>query len=205
MPVLSRAFKIERDFYTRPDARVVARELLGKILVVVTRDGERASGLVVETEAYLGADDRASHAYGGRRTARTRTMYMTGGTAYVYLVYGLHHQFNVVTGPEGSPHAVLIRAVEPREGIELMRARRAVARDRELTSGPGKLCRALGIDRTYDGADLLGDRVWIEDEGAGVPSAGIASGPRVGIAYAGDDALNPWRYWLVGNDFVSRR
>lgn len=203
---MSRSLKLERDFYTRADARIVARELLGKLLVVAGPGGERTSGRVVETEAYLGASDRASHAYGGRRTPRTRTMFMTGGTAYVYLVYGLHHQFNVVTGPEELPHAVLVRAVEPREGVELMRERRGgVRRDRELTSGPGKLCRALAIDRTFDGADLLGDRVWLEDTGEPIPRAAIASGPRIGIDYAGEDALNPFRYWLKDSEYVSKK
>src|SRR5207237_4224645 len=120
----------------------------------------------VETEAYLGATDTPSHAYGGRRPRRTETMYRLGGMAYVYFVYGMHHQFNVVTGPEGVPHAVLVRAVEPVEGVELMRVRRPLRKDRELTNGPGKLCQALGIERKFDGEDLLGRRVWLEEADA---------------------------------------
>jgi DNA-3-methyladenine glycosylase len=193
-----------RDFYLRADTLLVARELLGKLLVVPDGDGRRVSGRVVEAEAYLGAEDRASHAHGGRRTARTETMYARGGAAYVYLVYGLHHQFNVVTGPEGSPHAVLVRALAPVEGIERMRLRRPVGVERALASGPGKLCRALGIDRTFDGEDLTGARVWLEDDGFRVRPSEVAAGPRVGVAYAAADALRPWRFWLRGSPFVSR-
>jgi DNA-3-methyladenine glycosylase len=197
--------KLERDFYTRADTLRVARELLGKRLVVPAAGGERVSGLVVETEAYLGAGDRAAHSYGGRRTRRTETMYAAGGTAYVFFVYGMHHQFNVVTGPEGLPHAVLVRAVEPDEGVETMRARRPVPQERELTSGPGKLCRALGIDLTFDGEDLTRGRVWLEEAGTTYQSKQIASGPRIGVAYAGEDALKPWRFWVEGNAYVSRK
>ncbi len=196
--------KLAREFYTRADTLAVARDLLGKRLVVPAPAGERVSGRIVETEAYLGAEDAASHSYGGRRTPRTETMYAVGGTAYVYFVYGMHHQFNVVTGPAGLPHAVLVRALEPEEGVEWMRRRRPARADRELTSGPGKLCQALGIDRGFDGADLTGRRVWLEDDGARVLPSEIASGPRVGVAYAGADALLPWRFWLEGNPFVSR-
>ena len=201
-----RPARLGRDFYTRADTLAVARELLGKRLVVPDpATGERVSGRVVETEGYLGVEDRAAHSYGGRRTARTETMYRVGGTAYVFFVYGMHHQFNVVTGPAGWPHAVLVRAVEPDEGVGLMRRRRPVPKERELTSGPGKLCRALGIDLSYDGEDLTGQRVWLEDVGADVPPARVASGPRIGVAYAGEDALKPWRFWIEGNAFVSRK
>src|SRR5215208_3696406 len=165
-----------RDFYTRADTLRVARELLGKRLIVPSAAGARVSGRVVETEAYLGAEDRAAHSYGGRRTRRTETMFGVGGTAYVFFVYGMHHQFNVVTGPAGLPHAVLVRAVEPEEGIELMRERRPVSKGRELTSGPGKLCRALGLDLTFDGEDLTeGGRVWLEETGVEFRPEQIAS------------------------------
>ncbi len=167
------------------------------------RDGRRVSGIIVETEAYRGPEDRASHAYGGRRTRRTETMYAPGGTAYVYFVYGMYHQFNVVTNVADVPHAVLVRALEPVEGVELMRRRRGGAAPLDLTSGPGKLCIALGIDRRLDGADLLGDRIWLE-AGRRVRPAAIAAGPRVGIDYAEDWAARPWRFWLRGNPFVSR-
>jgi DNA-3-methyladenine glycosylase len=200
-----RAAKLKRDFYTRTDTLRVARELLGKRLVVPADTGERVSGRIVEVEAYLGVEDKAAHSYGGRRTARTETMYSLGGTAYVFFVYGMHHQFNAVTGPEGLPHAVLIRAVAPEEGTELMRQRRPARADRELTSGPGKLCQAFGIDRTFDGEDLTGTRVWIEDTRAEVLPEQVASGPRIGVAYAREDALKPWRFWMKGNEYVSKK
>ena len=197
---------VKRDFYTRADTLRVARELLGKRLVVPSASGARVSGLVAEVEAYLGAEDRAAHSFGGRRTRRTETMFGVGGTAYVFFVYGMHHQFNVVTGPEGLPHAVLVRAVEPSEGIELMRERRPVSKERELTSGPGKLCRALGLDLTFDGEDLTtGKRAWLEETGVSFKPAEIAKGPRIGVAYAAEDALKPWRFWVEGNEYVSRK
>src|SRR6267154_2856924 len=155
--------KLPRDFYTRPNVLEVARDLLGKKLVVPARNGSRVAGIIVETEAYRGPEDRASHAYNGRRTNRTETMFGIGGTAYVYFVYGMYNQFNVVTNVEGVPHAILIRAVEPSEGLNVMRRRRGGRSEYELTSGPGRLCLALGIDRQIDKADLLGERVWIEE------------------------------------------
>ncbi|MFI5375550.1 MAG: DNA-3-methyladenine glycosylase [Candidatus Rokuibacteriota bacterium] len=194
--------KLSREFYTRPDVVTVARRLLGQLLVVPTRTG-RVSGIIVETEAYRGPADRASHAYGGRRTLRTETMYAPGGTAYVYFVYGMYHQFNVVTGVADIPHAVLIRALEPVEGLAIMQRRRRGVGLHGLTSGPGKLCIALGIDRRHDRADLLGDRVWIEARPR-VPARAIAAGPRVGIDYAGAWVDRPWRFWLRDNPFVSR-
>jgi DNA-3-methyladenine glycosylase len=201
-----RPARLGRDFYARADTLRVARELLGKRLVVPAKTGERVSGRVVETEAYLGAEDRAAHSYGGRRTRRTETMYAEGGTAYVFFVYGMHHQFNVVTGPAGLPHAVLVRAVEPEEGVELMRERRPVSKNRELTSGPGKLCRALAIDLTFDGEDLTKrGRAWLEETGETYRPERIASGPRIGVAYAAEDALKPWRFWVEGNEYVSRK
>lgn len=200
-----RGRKLGRDFYTRSGALALARGLLGKRLVVPAEDGARVSGRIVETEAYLGAEDKAAHSYKNRRTARTETMFAIGGTAYVFFVYGMHHQFNVVAGVEGLPQAVLVRAIEPEEGLEWMRLRRPGKSDRELTSGPGKLCRALGIDRTFDGADLTGARVWVEDAGAAPTPEGIVSGPRIGIAYAEEYALKPWRFWVRDNIYVSKR
>jgi DNA-3-methyladenine glycosylase len=195
--------KLPRSFYTRTNVVTVARDLLGKLLVVPANNGERVSGIIVETEAYRGPLDRAAHSYGGRRTKRTEPMYGIGGTAYVFFVYGMYYQFNVVTNAAGTPHAVLIRAVEPVEGIELMRKRRHGQPDRNLTKGPGKLCIALGIDRRLDGEDLLGDRVWLES-GRAVARSKIASGPRIGIDYAGEWITKPWRFWIKDNPFVSR-
>ena len=201
-----RLSRLERDFYTRADTLRVARELLGKRLVVPSETGARVSARVVEVEAYLGVEDRAAHSYGGRRTRRTETMYAAGGAAYVFFVYGMHHQFNVVTGPEGLPHAVLVRAVEPDEGAEVMRARRPVGKERELTSGPGKLCRALGLDLSFDGEDLTeSGRVWLEETGQTYSPGEVAHGPRIGVAYAAEDALKPWRFWVKGNEYVSRK
>ena len=203
---MPRDARLERDFYTRADTLAVARSLLGKRLVVPAPSGERVSGRVVEVEAYLGVEDRAAHSFGGRRTRRTETMYAEGGTVYVFFVYGMHHQFNVVAGPVGLPHAVLVRAVEPEEGVDLMKGRRPVSKERELTSGPGKLCRALGIDLTFDGEDLtVGRRVWLEETGERFAPDDIAAGPRIGVAYAGEDALQPWRFWVRGNAYVSRK
>jgi DNA-3-methyladenine glycosylase len=196
--------KLPREFYTRANVLSVARDLLGKLLVVPASDDTRVSGLIVEAEAYRGPKDRASHAFGGRRTRRTETMYQVGGTAYIFFVYGMYNQFNVVTNVEGIPHAILIRALEPVEGIELMKLRRNGQSERNLTNGPGKLCIAMGIDRTFDRADLLGKKVWIE-EAERVPRSRIVSGPRVGIDYAEEWVDKPWRFWITDNPFVSRR
>ena len=196
--------KLPREFYTRPDVLEVARDLLGKKLVVANRNGSRTAGIIVETEAYRGPDDRASHAWNGRRTQRTETMYGAGGTAYVYFVYGMYNQFNVVTNVAEIPHAVLVRALDPVEGLETMRRRRRGRSEYELTSGPGRLCLAMGIDRKLDKADLLGDRVWVE-EGISISPQKIARGPRVGIDYAEKWVMKPWRFWVKDNPFVSRR
>jgi DNA-3-methyladenine glycosylase len=172
--------------------------------VVPDLDGRRVSGMIVETEAYLGIEDRAAHSFGGRRTARTEATYALGGHVYVFFVYGMYFQLNVVTGPVDHPHVVLIRAVEPVEGIEKMRERRGTVKERNLTSGPGKLCIALGIDRTFNTEDLLGDRIWLEDLKT-IPKKEVSVGPRVGIDYAGEDAEQPWRFWVKDNEFVSKR
>ena len=160
--------------------------------------------MIVEVEAYRGPEDRASHAYGGRRTKRTETMYQKGGLAYVYFVYGMYHQFNVVSNVQDIPHAILVRALQPVEGIELMRKRRHTHPDHNLTNGPGKLCIAMGIDRTLDRADLLDDRVWLEEHET-IPQRRIARGPRIGIDYAEDWISKPWRFWIRDNSYVSRR
>ncbi len=183
---------------------LVAKELLGKLLVVPTLDGERVSGIIVETEAYHGPLDKASHAYGSRRTPRTESMYGLGGTVYVYFIYGMYYQFNVVTHVEGEPSAVLIRALEPREGLHMMRLRRPVKPETNLTNGPGKLCKALGIDRRFDRANLLGDEVWIE-EGQSIKPRQIAAGPRIGLGQAEEYLSKPWRFWVKDNPYVSRQ
>ncbi|MCA1577648.1 MAG: DNA-3-methyladenine glycosylase [Acidobacteria bacterium] len=196
--------KLPREFYTRPNVLTVARDLLGKLLVVPAANGQRVSGMIVEVEAYRGPEDRASHAYGGRRTQRTETMYGLGGVAYVYFVYGMYYQFNVVSNVADIPHAILMRALQPVEGIELMRERRHKHPDHNLTNGPGKLCIALGIDRTLNNADLSGDRVWLEEYQSVSPRR-IAKGPRIGIDYAEEWIYKPWRFWIRDNSYVSRR
>lgn len=195
---------LPREFYTRRNTLRIARELLGKRLVVPAHNGARVSGIIVETEAYQGPEDKASHAYGNRRTTRTETMFGIGGTAYVYFIYGMYYQFNVVTNTEAIPHAVLIRALEPDEGIKWMRQRRPLSNDRNLTNGPGKLCQAMAIDRSYNRADLMGNVVWIEEGRERVTASQIASGERIGIDYAMEYAAKPWRFWLKDNPYVSK-
>ena len=196
--------KLPREFYTRSNVLTVARELLGKLLVVPDQNGQRVSGKIVECEAYRGPHDRAAHSYGGRRTKRTETMYRIGGTVYVFFVYGMYYQFNVVTNVVDRPHAILIRALEPVEGLPVMRERRHGQPDHNLTNGPGKLCLALGIDRSLDSEDLLGNKVLLEDA-ATIPRSRIATGPRIGIDYAEEWVEKPWRFWIRDNPFVSRR
>ncbi|MGE3466295.1 MAG: DNA-3-methyladenine glycosylase [Pyrinomonadaceae bacterium] len=195
--------KLAREFYANDNTLAIARELLGKLLVVPDEVNGRVSGMIVETEAYLGIHDRAAHSYGGRRTARNEVMYCSGGSVYVFFVYGMYHQFNVVTGPVDHPHAILIRALEPVEGVEIMRQRRGAMQDRNLTSGPGKLCIALRIDRSFNGEDLLGDKSWVEEYRT-LSEHEISVGRRIGIDYAGEDAAKPWRFWVTGNPFVSK-
>ena len=204
MRPVAKNVKLPREFYTRSNVLTVARDLLGKLLVVPAEDGRRVSGMIVEVEAYRGPQDRASHAYGGRRTRRTETMYGVGGVAYVYFVYGMYYQFNVVSNVTDVPHAILVRALEPVEGIELMRERRHLHPDHNLTNGPGKLCIALGIDRALDNADLLGDRVWLEEYERISPRR-TARGPRIGIDYAQEWIEKPWRFWIRDNSYVSKK
>ena len=166
-------------------------------------DGQRLGGIIVETEAYIGTDDTASHASKGR-TPRTAVMFGPPGHAYVYLIYGMHHMLNLVTEAEGFPAAVLIRAIEPVEGLVQMQTRRGRQRGVNLTNGPGKLCAALAIDRQLSGRPLvLGSDIWLE-EGTPVPPTDVATGPRIGIDYAApEDRAAPWRFWIRGNRFVS--
>lgn len=198
--------KLPREFYLRDDTLQIARDLLGKILVVPdAATGARVSGRIVETEGYLGAIDKAAHSFGNRRTPRTEIMFAAGGRAYVFFIYGMYFQLNFIVGALDSPHCVLARAVEPLDGIETMRARRGRGmKDQNLTSGPGKLCIAFGIDKTFNGADLLGERIWIEeDQSFSAPE--IVSGERIGIDYAQEFAAKPWRFWVKDNPFVSRK
>lgn len=196
--------RLKDKFFVRTDTLRIARELLGKLLVVPGPRGQRVSGMIVETEAYLGEIDKAAHSFGGRRTARNEITYAEGGHVYVFFVYGMYYQLNLVTGLVDHPHVVLIRAVEPVEGIELMRKRRGVMKDKNLTSGPGKLCIALGINRDLNGEDLTeSGRIWVEEYRT-IKKTAVASGPRVGIDYAEEFIDMPWRFWIEGNAFVSR-
>lgn len=182
------------DFY-RQDTIDVARSLLGKVLVRRLPDGSRLSGRIVETEAYLGVEDPACHTFGGRKTERVRPMYLAGGHAYVYLIYGLHNCFNVVTMNHGEPEAVLIRALEPLEGIKKMERLRRGKLGLHLASGPGKLCQAMQIDRSLSGHNLGEQPLWIEDSAA-TSAFNIDETSRVGIDYAGDAAHWPLRFLL---------
>lgn len=194
---------LTKSFYKRTNVLKIAQDLLGKSLFTQI-DGIVTGGIIVETEAYSWTE-RGCHAFQKRKTGRNAIMFEEGGFSYVYLCYGIHYLFNVVTNAPDTPEAVLVRALEPTHGLEEMRIRRgSPAVDLQLTSGPGKLTRALGIDRKFNGKSLLGDEIWIEGV-AGKPSrTKIASGPRIGIDYAGEDAALPWRFWLMNNPWVSR-
>jgi DNA-3-methyladenine glycosylase len=195
--------KLNDAFYIRSNVLKIAKELLGKILV--TRfDDTLTSGRIVETEAYAGEVDRASHAYGGRRTRRTEVMFHNGGKSYVYLCYGIHHLFNVVTNREEVPHAILIRAVEPLEGIDTMLKRTGKKiLDYTLTKGPGNVSRALGIFSHHSGADLSGPDLYIADDGWKPAVKDILASKRIGVDYAGADADLLYRFSIKGNKYVS--
>lgn len=195
---------LPQEFYIRKNVVQIAKELLGKKLVT-NINGVTTSGIIVETEAYAGVEDKASHAYGGRRTERTETMYAIGGTAYVYLCYGIHHLFNVVTNIEGIPHAVLIRGLEPVDGIDTMLERRRKPKlIPSLTAGPGALSEALCIKTLHSGLSLLSGEITIEDVGIKFKPREVVTGTRVGVAYAGEDAYAPYRFSVSGNKYVSK-
>lgn len=194
--------KLPLSFYLREDVVTIAKELLGKVLVT-TWDNEITSGRIVETEAYAGELDRASHASKGR-TERTEVMYRSGGQAYVYLCYGIHQMFNIVTSQEGEPHAVLIRAVEPMEGKEIMLERTGKKKlDETVTSGPGQIGKAFGFHTTQCGLSLLSDELYIADDGFKVKKEDIVSSPRIGVDYAGEHAEWHYRFYLKDNSYVS--
>ena len=195
--------KLSADFYQRDDVLIISCELLGKVLCT-NFHGKLTSGIIVETEAYAGVTDKASHAYGGRRTKRTETIYASGGTAYVYLCYGIHHLFNIVTNNKNIPHAVLIRAIQPLDGIDIMLQRRNKKKvDRSLTAGPGSLTRALSITIKDSGTLLMDNLIWLEDQNIQIKNQDILASPRVGVQYAGKDASNPWRFQIENSPWVS--
>ncbi|HZB13569.1 MAG TPA: DNA-3-methyladenine glycosylase [Chryseolinea sp.] len=195
--------KLPDSFYQRPNVVKIARELLGKVLFTNV-DGIITGGMIVETEAYSWKE-KGCHAYGAKKTNRNAVMFEKGGHTYVYLCYGMHYLFNIVTNEPNIPEAVLIRAVQPLHGLNEMIIRRGkLKNDFHLTSGPGKLTKALGIDRKLNGKFLNGNEVWVEEGVRNVRAKDILASPRIGIDYAGEDANLPWRFTLNGNGWVSK-
>ena len=192
--------KLTRKFYLR-DGLTIARELIGKKIVTNLPEG-LTSGIIVETEAYMGTIDAAAHSYRGK-TERTKLFYGAGGFVYVYMIYGMYLCTNVVANVENVPEAVLIRALQPVDGVDLMKRRRNKKKLRELCSGPGKLSQALGVTQNFYGLDLCGDEIFIETTENF--QADIISTKRINIDYAGDAANYPWRFVAAGNKFLSRK
>jgi len=191
------------SFYQSDDVVSIAKKLIGKGLF--THFGPQTGGLIIETEAYAGIYDRASHAFGGRRTARTEIMYGPGGKAYVYFCYGMHYLLNAVTAAKNIPHAVLIRAILPLEGIETMLERRNKKKaDQTLCNGPGSVCKALGITKEHNGLPLNHPPLMICDLGHQIREDQIHATPRIGVDYAGSDASLPYRFQLGVPDFVAK-
>jgi DNA-3-methyladenine glycosylase len=194
--------KLPQSFYLRHDVLKIAKELLGKVLVT-NWNNEYTSGRIVEAEAYAGELDRASHAFRGK-TARTSVMFEEGGTAYVYLCYGIHEMFNIVTNKEEVPHAILIRGVEPIDGIDIMLRRTGKKKlDETLTRGPGNVGKAFGFHRSQCGMSLQSDELYVADDGYKVDRKLIVTSPRIGVDYAGEHALFDYRFYIRGNKFVS--
>ena len=194
---------LDTGFYQRSDVLQISRELLGKYLFT-NIDGQVTGGKIVETEAYAHRDDQATQMHLNRRNTRTEIMFQPGGVAYVYTVYRIHRMFNIITNQEGKPDAVLIRAVEPSVGLEVMKHRRALTDVKRLTAGPGMLTQALNIHREHYGISLTGELIWLEDKNEVVEEDKIITSPRVGIDYAGDDAKLPWRFRIKNNAWVSK-
>ncbi|WP_295667180.1 DNA-3-methyladenine glycosylase [uncultured Mucilaginibacter sp.] len=196
--------KLPESYYHNDDVVALSRDLLGKYIFTCI-DGLKTGGYIVETEAYKGIVDKASHAYGNRKTPRTQTMFMLGGISYVYLCFGIHEMFNIVTSAEGQPHAILIRAINPTEGVDIMLHRRNMpALKPNITSGPGSVAKALGISRKINALSLQSNEIWLEDNGLTFEDEKIASVPRVGVSYAAEDALLPYRFYVKGNPYVSK-
>lgn len=195
--------KIPLSFYTRKDAVAIAKDLIGKI-IVTNFNGCITSGRIVETEAYVALTDKASHSFGGKRTARNEHMYAAAGTAYVYICYGLHQMMNIVTNDKDIPDAVLIRAVEPLEGIDIMLKRTGKPTlDKTLTHGPGNVGKALGIFKHHSGNHLLGNKIYLMDDHLKINEEQIGTSVRIGVESAGADSLLPYRFYLKGNKYVS--
>jgi DNA-3-methyladenine glycosylase len=195
--------KLDYSFYNRKDVVKIARELLGKILIT-NFNNQLTSGRIAETEAYAGVVDKASHAYNGRRTNRTEIMYKDAGNAYIYLCYGIHHLFNIVTNSADIPHAILIRAIDPLEGIDIMLERTGkIKLDYTLTKGPGNVSKALGLFTHHSGINLSGSEIFIADDGFKISPKNILTTKRIGVDYAEEDAELPYRFIIKGNKYVS--
>ena len=193
------------SYFQHKDVVHLAQDLIGKILITET-DGIQTSGIIVETEAYRGADDRACHAFNYKRTARTETMFLEGGHAYVYLCYGIHSLFNIVVNREGEPDAVLIRALEPLEGIKIMKERRPKSKNHRITSGPGCLTKAMGISLAQNALPLISSNgIWLEEPNSPTPDFKIEARTRIGVDYAGEDAKRLWRFLRVGGNSEKHR
>jgi DNA-3-methyladenine glycosylase len=196
--------KLNREFYEREDVLTIAKELLGKCLFT-NIDQKITAGIIVETEAYMAPYDKASHAYNNKRTSRTEIFYGRGGISYVYLCYGIHHLFNIVTNRSDIPHAILIRAIEPVEGVSIMAKRRKKDQsDYSLTAGPGSLAMAMGISTIHNGVDLLENKIWLEDVNIRYAGCQIQKGPRVGVDYAEEWADKPYRFKIKDNPWTSK-
>ncbi|HVW94927.1 MAG TPA: DNA-3-methyladenine glycosylase [Mucilaginibacter sp.] len=196
--------KLPESYYLQEDVVSLSKDLLGKFLFTCI-DDVITGGFIVETEAYNGINDRASHAYGNRNTPRTSVMFQQGGIAYVYLCYGIHEMFNIVTNNEGIPHAILVRAIHPTNGIDVMLERRKMnVFKSNITSGPGSVAKALGISRAVNAFSLQSNTIWIEDKGMKFGDDQVAAVPRIGVDYAGEDALLPYRFYLKGDPYVSK-
>ncbi len=195
--------KLEQSFYTNPNVVQIAQNLIGCKLCT-NINGTFTAGIIVETEAYNGRTDKACHAYPNKKTPRTQVMYKKGGVAYIYFVYGMHYLFNVVTNQKEFADAVLIRAIEPTDGLEEMYIRREMNKNGKLlTGGPARLAQALGIDKQLNRASLVGNKVWIESRNSDFDSK-IEATKRIGVDYSGEDAHLPWRFFIIGNPFVSK-
>jgi DNA-3-methyladenine glycosylase len=189
--------KIKKSFYLREDVVQVAKDLLGKYIFTNLNNDGLTGGIIVETEAYAGITDRASHAYGNRRTERTEIMYLEGGVAYIYLCYGIHSLFNIVTYKENIPHAVLIRGIQPVEGLDIMLRRSGKIKiDKLFGIGPGKVSKILGIHFAQTGESLLENKIWLEDKGIKVKPSDIIASTRIGVDYAGEDAKLLYRFCI---------
>ena len=186
--------KLPLSYYQNEDVVFLAKDLIGKVLCTQL-NGQSCKGIITETEAYAGVTDKASHAYDNLRTKRTEPMFMSGGISYVYLCYGIHKLFNIVSGPEGHPHAILLRGIKPVEGISLMERRRSKKQHlKNFSSGPGTATMALGIDMSHNRTQLIGPSIWLEDQNIKVPENEIMIGPRIGVEYAKEDAKLPYRF-----------